>query len=187
MSVRASAPPYVGEGPHALWHVSEDRDLDVMAPHVPATNPTAEPSVWAVDTRHLPLYWFPRDCPRGCIWPTSATTAADHEHLIGDGAVARVHAMERSWLETMRATTLFLHELPSATFVPDGEVGGYWRSDVPVRVQRTTPLADPVAAHERAGIGLLVVDDLAAWWSDVVASTVEFSGIRLRNIGGGPT
>lgn len=26
------------------------------------------PLVWAVDTRPAPLFWFPRDCPRGCTF-----------------------------------------------------------------------------------------------------------------------
>ena len=35
--MRDPAPPYVGEGPHALWHVSEDPSIDVFEPHVSAT------------------------------------------------------------------------------------------------------------------------------------------------------
>jgi hypothetical protein len=68
---REPAPPFEGEGPFALWHFSEDPSLERFRPHVPATNPRAQPLVWAVDTRHAPMFWFPRDCPRGCIWPVS--------------------------------------------------------------------------------------------------------------------
>ena len=59
--MRAPAPPYRGEGPHALWHVSEDPGLGRFAPHRAKTALTDEPLVWAIDTRHLPMYWFPRD------------------------------------------------------------------------------------------------------------------------------
>ena len=76
---REPAPPYAGEGPFALWHFSEDRSLGRFLPHTPATNPQAPPLVWAVDTRHAPMFWFPRECPRGCIWPASKTTAEDRE------------------------------------------------------------------------------------------------------------
>ena len=58
-----SAPPYKGEGDFALWHFSEDRALGRFAPHTPLTNPEMPPLVWAIDTRHSPTYWFPRDCP----------------------------------------------------------------------------------------------------------------------------
>ena len=58
--MREPAPPYLGEGPHALWHVSENASIERFEPHVSATAASREPRVWAVDTRHLPLYWFPR-------------------------------------------------------------------------------------------------------------------------------
>jgi hypothetical protein len=69
---REPAPPYVGEGPFAVWHLSEDPSLGRFLPRRRAANSTAPPLVWAVDTRHAPMFWFPRDCPRGCIWPVSA-------------------------------------------------------------------------------------------------------------------
>ena len=72
--MREPAPPYVGEGPHALWHVSENSSIERFEPHVSATAASGEPRVWAVDTRHLPLYWFPRECPRGTFWATPQTT-----------------------------------------------------------------------------------------------------------------
>jgi uncharacterized protein DUF6886 len=72
---REPAPPYEGEGPFALWHFSEDSSLGRFRPHSPATNKQAPPLVWAVDTRHAPMFWFPRDCPRGCIL-TSPVSAA---------------------------------------------------------------------------------------------------------------
>ncbi len=100
---REAPTPYAGEGPFALWHFSEDSSLSVFSPHVPATNPDAQPLVWAVDTRHAPMFWFPRDCPRGCIWPVSATTAADRERFFGQSLVQRIHVIESGWLERMQA------------------------------------------------------------------------------------
>ena len=72
--MRDPAPPYVGEGPPALWHVSENPSIERFEPHASATASSREPRVWAVDTRHLPLYWFPRECPRGTFWATLETT-----------------------------------------------------------------------------------------------------------------
>lgn len=86
---REPAPPYEGEGPFALWHFSEDPSLGWFRPHTPATNADARPLVWAVDTRHAPMFWFPRDCPRGCIWPVQATTAQDRERFFGGQACRR--------------------------------------------------------------------------------------------------
>ena len=51
-----------------LLHFSEDPSITRFTPHVPATNPGQAPAVWAIDAAHAPVYWFPRDCPRGAVW-----------------------------------------------------------------------------------------------------------------------
>src|ERR1700735_5836662 len=88
---REPAPPYEGEGSFALWHFSEDPSLGLFWPQVPAGNPEGPRLVWAVDTRHAPMFWFPRDCPRGCIWPVSTTPADDRGGVFGPGGAVRVH------------------------------------------------------------------------------------------------
>ena len=121
--MREPAPPYKGEGGHALWHVSEDATIERFEPHVSATAASDEPRVWAVDTRHLPLYWFPRDCPRGTFWAAPETTPEDADRLLA--GASRVHALEAAWLDRMRAARVLAYRLPEASFTPDEEVGGY--------------------------------------------------------------
>src|SRR5262245_10656872 len=128
---REPAPPYEGEGPFALWHFSENPALSRLRPHIPATRPGATPMVWAVDTRHAPMFWFPRDCPRGCIWPVSTTTDADRDRFIGQSASSRIHVIETGWLARMRACRLYGYRLPIEAFRPH-EVGGYWVAEQPV-------------------------------------------------------
>ena len=176
--MREPAPPYVGEGPHALWHVSENAAIGRFEPHVSATAASSEPRVWAVDSRHLPLYWFPRECPRGTFWATSHTTPDDADLL---GAASRVHLVETSWLEHMRSASVVAYRLPEATFTPDGEVGGYWLSRTAVEPLDLVELGDLVERHESSGIELRSVSNLWPIWNRVAGSTLEFSGIRLRN------
>jgi hypothetical protein len=176
--MREPAPPYVGEGPHALWHVSENPDIVRFEPHISATASSNEPRVWAVDTRHLPLYWFPRECPRATFWATPRTSPED-AHLLG--TAPRVHAVESGWLERMHAAQVVAYRLPEETFAPDPDVGGYWLSRKPVDPLEIVDLGDLVARHEAAGIELRVVENLWPLWDQVVGSTLEFSGIRLRN------
>jgi hypothetical protein len=43
------------------------------------------------------------------------------------------------------------------------------------------PVGDLLKLHEEAGIQLHLLDNLWAFWNAVITSTVDFSGIRLRN------
>jgi Family of unknown function (DUF6886) len=176
--MREPAPPYIGEGQHALWHVSEDTTIERFEPHVSRTASTHEPRVWAVDTRHLPFYWFPRECPRGTFWATSATTAKDAELLAGS---TRVHAVEGAWLERIRRARVVAYRLPEAPFAPDPEVGGYWLSREPVTPVEVIELGDLFVRHVESGIELRLVPNLWPLWNRVARSTLEFSGIRLHN------
>ena len=104
--MRLPAPPYRGEIPRALWHVSEDATLSHFAPHRSPTALTDEFLVWAVDTRHLPLYWFPRDCPRGTSCASARTLGEDVERFLDGRRDARVHVIEDGWLERLGATRI---------------------------------------------------------------------------------
>jgi hypothetical protein len=183
---REAAPAYAGEGPFALWHFSEDPALDVFEPRPLAADPAGAPLVWAVDTRHAPMFWFPRDCPRGCIWPVSTTTEADRERFFGQGGAGRVHVIESGWLERLQACRLYAYRLPAGSFEPHHEVGGYWVSGQPVRAVERVPAGSLLARHAAAGIELRVVPSIWPFWRRVTASTVEFSGSRLGNAAGHP-
>ena len=174
--MRDPAPPYANEGPHALWHVSEDDSILRFEPHVAATSDRDEPLVWAVDTRHLPLYWFPRDCPRACFWADSRTTPEDAELLHGS---ARVHAVETDWLDRIRTARVVAYRMPEDPFVHDGD--GFWVAREPVEPIEVVELGDLLKRHEEARIEVRALPDIRPLWERVAASTLEFSGIRLHN------
>jgi hypothetical protein len=177
--VREPAPPYRNEGPHALWHVSENPSLGRFDPHVAAAAAEAEPLVWAVDTRHLPLYWFPRDCPRGTFWAHSGSAPEDVRRLLG--GAARVHVLEEAWLPRLRRARIYAYRFPEEPFEPHPDVGGYWIAREPVEAREMVALDDLAGLHADAGIELRAVPSLWPLWNDVVASTLEYSGMRLRN------
>jgi hypothetical protein len=159
--------------------VSEDASIERFEPHVSATAESDEARVWAIDTRHLPMYWFPRDCPRGTFWAAPGTAPEDAERLLA--GASRVHAVEEAWLDRIRAARVVAYRLPEETFAPDAGVGGYWLSREPVIPIELVALGDLLALHAQSGIELRVVENLWPLWDRVVASTVEFSGMRLRN------
>ena len=134
--------------------------------------------MWAIDTRHVPLYWFPRECPRATFWARSGTSDADAERWLGGDRSRRVHVVEATWLDRMRSTRVVAYRLPDETFEPWDR---FWISEHAVEALERTELGDLVERHANAGIDLRVADDLPALWDDVVASTLDFSGIRLRN------
>ena len=134
--------------------------------------------MWAVDSRHAPSFWFPRDCPRGCVWPVSATSNEDRERFFGPTAAGRIHVMESGWLARLRACRLYAYRLPAETFTRH-EVGGYWISRAPVEASERVVCGDLLAAHAGAGIELRITPSIWPFWHRVIESTVEFSGSRL--------
>jgi hypothetical protein len=165
-----SAPPYRGEAAHALWHVSEEAGIDRFEPR--------DGRVWAIDTRHVPLYWFPRDCPRATFWAVEDTTDDDVDRYLNGDRLRRVHVIEPVWLERMRNTQVHAYRLPDATFEPEDR---YWISSVAVEPIECVELPDLLAVHADAEIELRIAPQLLDLWERVIASTLDFSGIRLRN------
>ena len=178
--MRGPAPPYDGEGPFALWHVSENPRITRFEPR---TGSDGRARVWAVDTRHLPPYWFPRDCPRGTFWADPATTAADRDAYLG--AATRVHAIQQDWVNRFDRARLVAYRVPEETFAPHPDVGGYWVSSESVEAGEVAELIDLGRLHHVAGIPLLVVPHLSSLWQQITSSSLEFSGMRLRNLAGG--
>jgi hypothetical protein len=131
------------------------------------------------------MFWFPRDCPRGCIWPVSTTTGADREAFFGQTSAGRVHVIEGAWLAAMREARLYAYRLPLDPFRPHG-VGGYWVSTETVDAIERLDVGDLLARHAGAGIELRVTPSIKPFWDRVVASTVGFSGSRLANAGRPP-
>jgi hypothetical protein len=180
--VPAPPPPFHGEGAFALWHFSEDPGLSRFAPHVARTSDNPEALVWAIDTRHSPHFWFPRDCPRGCAWVLQSTSDEDRDRFFGGSAATRFHVVESAWAGRIVACRLYSYRMPPATFEPiDDQAADYWVSREPVEAVDRTEVGNLVQRHADAGIDLRFTPDLWPAWHSVVASTIGFSGSRLRN------
>jgi hypothetical protein len=166
--------------PDALYHFSEDPNIERFVPHVPRTNPAHRPAVWAIDGDHAPLYWFPRDCPRVTIWPRNpAGRAIFHERFVT--AASRVHAIESAWLERMRNSVIYRYELDRDGFVPWIDAEGQWIAVREVTAVSVTPVGDLLAAHVDAGIELRIVPSLWPLHDEAIVGEFEFSLVRMHN------
>jgi hypothetical protein len=161
--------------------VSDDPAIARFVPHRAPTALSDEPLVWAIDTRHLPLYWFPRDCPRCTFWASDATTDGDVDAFLRGDRDRRVHVIEDGWQERVRTARLFVYAMPPDTFVEDADTAGYWTSGAAVVANGVSILDALVDRHAAAGIELRAERNLWPLWDRVVSSTLAFSGIRLRN------
>ncbi|HEY7222882.1 MAG TPA: hypothetical protein VH561_04600 [Micromonosporaceae bacterium] len=169
--------------PGEVLHFSEDPTIEHFTPHIASTaHQKDEAYVWAVDDARCPDYWFPRQCPRAMAWLSERTSESDRERIIGAGCGERVHAVEYGWLDAMRTVRLWAYRLPAPVFRRFGDPPYAMVATEPVEpLGPPEPVDDLFALHEQAGIQLRVLDNLWPFWDQVIASTLEFSGIRLSN------
>jgi hypothetical protein len=162
-----------------LYHFSDDPSIDRFVPHVPATNPSHPPAVWAIDIEHSPLYWFPRDCPRVAAWPRDEVERAAFRLAFHSDA-PRVHAIELGWLPSLASTVLYRYRFDAAPFRPWEAASGQWVSDVavePLGVERFDHL---IGHHVRSGIELRAVPNLWPLRHLVTRGPWDFSIVRFQ-------
>jgi hypothetical protein len=153
----------------------------VFRPHVAPTSKESEPLVWALDERHAPSYWFPRDCPRACCWVGEAPVTEAGGALLGLRGSRRLHAMEAAWLERFRACRLYAYEFDPAPFQPMIAEAGYWVARCDVAPLKVSPVGDLLARHAEADIELRIVRSLWPIIDAIVGSGLEFSIVRKAN------
>ena len=155
-----------------LWHFSEDPSLGRFVPR--------DGKVWAVDEAFAWLYWFPRDCPRACFWAVESTTEEDVERWLDGDPARRVAVIEAAWLARVRAVELYAYRMPPEPFVTV-EDGRFHIAHETVDALERVQVGDLLERHVEAGIELRVAPTLYPLWDRVIETTLDFSGIRLRN------
>lgn len=161
----------------SLIHVSETPGTDIFKPR-PA--PDGRKLVWAVHPDRLVNYLLPRDCPRICLRPAPDSSKSDLAWLASLGAPPII-AVERGWLDRIRATTLYLYRFVADAFTLENENAGYFIAATPVRPITVDTVADPPAAIAATGATLIALDDPWPLHDRAAASTLAFSMIRMRN------
>lgn len=167
-----------------LFHVSDVPGIPRFEPR-PARpdHPLrlARPVVWAVTEQLLHNYLLPRDCPRVTFYARPDSDPADVARLMGQTAARYVVAVETSWWEAIRHCVLYLYEFSADGFnVVDAGAGNYVSEAavVPVSVTR---IDDVLGEMLRRNVELRLTPSLWPLQEAVVASTLQFSCIRMRN------
>ncbi len=165
-----------------LYHVSEQPNITRFEPRPPqATSGLTEDVVWAVDEEHLQNYLLPRDCPRVTFYALPTSDPADVERLMGQTAARFVVAIESKWLPILRATRLYLYRVPPETFVVQDQGAGHYVSREAAEPLEVVEVEDPLGALVKRDVELRVTPSLWKLRDAVVASTLQFSCIRMRN------
>jgi hypothetical protein len=160
-----------------LFHISEEAAIQRFEPRL--SEYTVEPVVWAIDGDRLRNYLVPRDCPRVTYYAGPQTTTTDRERFLGSNAA--VVAIEDAWIDRVRRCRLYRYPLPPETFECVDECAGYFVSRVSVAPTRVDALEDPVSELQRRGVELRRLSNLWPLRDAVVASSLQFSIIRMRN------
>jgi hypothetical protein len=164
-----------------LLHFSENPDIRVFAPHIPASSPENPPMVWAVDEAHAPGFWFPRNAPRATCWSIGNPLTDIGRTLIGTGASGRMHAIELDWLERMRACKMYVYRFDAAPFRIYDVPAGYFCTEETIAPLSVEPIGDLLDLHAKAGIEVRLVPNLWPVIDAIVESGLEFSIIRKMN------
>jgi len=160
-----------------LFHISEESGIASFEPRPSVYS--SEPVVWAIDGVRLHNYLLPRDCPRVTYYAGSETTPADVAHFFGESSA--VVAVESGWLDRLRSCRLYCYHLPPGTFECLDECAGYFVSRVAVVPTHCEVFVDAIAELLKRGVELRFVPNLWPLRDAVIASSLQFSLIRMRN------
>jgi hypothetical protein len=166
-----------------LYHVSDRPDIARFDPRPPSSSGvgTLGNVVWAVDEEHLHNYLLPRDCPRVTFYALPTSAPEDVDRLLAGTSVRFVVAVESTWLPAIRDARLHVYEFPTETFRLFDAGAGYYVSTEPIVPTGTTTVDDVLNALIERDVELRVMPSLWKLRDAVVASTLQFSMIRMRN------
>ncbi|OZB96183.1 DUF6886 family protein [Paenibacillus sp. XY044] len=162
-----------------LFHFSEEPDIQIFEPRTIYDQTDAK--VWTIDEYHAPHYYFPRECPRVCLWPKDDTRDMDVERFFGMSKANRIIAIETGWYERVKQGTIYRYAFDSADFELEEENAGYYVSRHPVIPMEVERIDDLIAAILNEGIELRITPSLQPLREQILKSTVNFSMIRMKN------
>jgi hypothetical protein len=164
-----------------LYHFSEESDIAVFEPRKLPYRMEEPAQVWTIDEFHAPHYLFPRDCPRVCIWPKDDTTEQDYSRFFGHSGTSRIVAVEAGWLDRIRNGSIYRYVFHPDDFTLYDANAGYYTSTHTVTPAAVEKIGDLLGSLTALGIEVRLTPSLTPLKQAILASTVNFSMIRMKN------
>ncbi len=120
----------------------------------------------------------PAGVPARLLQRDEDTTDEDVERWLDGDRTRRVGVIETGWLERFRAARVYAYRLPPESFERWDKFFISRETVVPIEV---VELGDLLTRHAEAGNELRIAPSLYPLWDKVIETTLDFSGIRLRN------
>lgn len=177
---QANASSRVHGRPSVVYHYSEDGSIRRFTPHVPPSNPSHPPAVWALDEAHAPLYWFPRNCPRISVWAYDDDQRRRLSEIFHTEA-SRICAAETSWIEPMRRARVYEYQFDGGLFAPWADADGQYISGEVVEPMHVEAHDDLLGLHAAHDVELRFTPRLGTLMDAMLASRLPFSFVRIRD------
>jgi hypothetical protein len=161
-----------------IYHVSETPGIARFEPRADAEG---RMRVWAIGESRLHNYLLPRDCPRVTYYANATTSDDDRRAFFTVSDTQSVVAIEQAWLPALRRARLHVYQFARDDFVLEDAIAAYYVSTLAVAPISDRPVADLLIELCTRAIELRVLSSLWPLRDAVVASSLGFSIIRMRN------
>lgn len=162
-----------------LYHFSDNPNIKRFEPR--RIYDEVVPKVWTIDEYHAPHYFFPRECPRVCIWPKEDTTESDLNTFFGMSDAKRMVAIETAWYDRVSKGHIYRYSFEPDDFEIHEPNAGYYistRAVEPINIERIDDLVGSIIIQS---IEFRVTPSLKPLKEQILKSSVNYSMIRMRN------
>lgn len=165
-----------------LFHVSEERDIDIFYPRTPSRKDlsSSPPLVWAICESRLDNFLTPRDCPRVCFHRTDKATDSDLA-LFSSRESDSVIAIESAWFHRMKNVRIYLYEFSPDNFVLQDASAGYYVSEKTEKPISVTEVDDVFSFLFSRGTEIRILDNLWPLAERVKETGLDWSLCRMKN------
>lgn len=166
-----------------LFHVSDRADITRFEPRPPPSPDSGVKGnvVWAMSEHLLHNYLLPRDCPRVTFYAGPHGSPEEVARFFVGTTARHIVAIETAWLERVRRARLWLYEFSPESFLCADAGAGYFISRQAVTPIAVTQIDDILATLTTRDVELRVLPSLWKLRDAVLASSLQFSFIRMRN------